>query len=165
MLHLYNMRDPSSSLHPAVLADPQWRIVIVRSVWHGECTQALVTDAIHRLSEAGVPSQNIVTIDASGSLEIPLLIQMAITEKHVDGAIAFGVIVQGDTHHADMIARESSHALMSISLRHSVPVINEILYVDALEDARKRSIGKEGKGALAAETLLHALAETQKLRS
>lgn len=159
------MRDAKREAATEAKAHAEWRVVIVRSSWHGECTHALTTDAVQRLKAAGMPDHNILMLDAPGSLEIPLLIQTAIVEKGVHGAIAFGVIVEGETHHAEMIARVSSDALMAICLSHSVPVINEILYVDAIDHARARSIGADAKGSLAADTLLHALAAQHKLRS
>lgn len=157
------MLTNSSPLDPSLTNNPIWRIAIVRSVWHRECTDALNADAIKALVDAGISKKNIMEIEAPGSFEIPLLCQTLLEYGEADGVIAFGIIVQGATHHAEMIARECGRAIMNLQLLHRRPVINEILYVDTLEDAKIRSIGEHGKGRHAAHTLLSALARNEQL--
>ncbi len=144
-------------------ANPAWKIAIVRSLWHGECTAALEESAIAALVQAGIKRKNILCIDVPGSFEIPLVVQQAFEKSDVDGAIAFGVIVQGETHHAELVANQAAAGLMQVQLQQKKPVTFEILYVDHLKDAVARSIGKESKGRLAALTLLSSLATNRKI--
>ncbi len=145
-----------------ITVDPSWKIAIVRSVWHGEMTSSLVKDAVAGLVEAGIKNENIGVIDAPGSYEIPLLCQAAL-EAGADGAIAFGIIVQGATHHARLIAEESARGIMDIQLRLKKPITYEVLFVNNEEDARARSIGPGAKGRLAATTFLSSLAHLKEL--
>lgn len=144
-------------------ADPEWKIAIVRSLWHGECTAALQESAIATLLHAGIKRKNILCVDVPGSFEIPLAVQQTFTHCGVDGAIAFGVIVQGETHHAELVANQAAAGLMQVQLKQQKPVTFEILFVDHLKDAVARSIGKESKGRLAAMTLLSSLATNRKI--
>jgi 6,7-dimethyl-8-ribityllumazine synthase len=144
-------------------ADPSWKIAIVRSLWHGECTAALMESAIAALVQAGVKRKNILCMETAGSFELPLAVLNAFEKNHVDGAIAIGVIVQGETHHAELVANQAAAGLMQVQLTVKKPVTFEVLYVDHLKDAVSRSIGKDSKGRLAALTLLSSLASNGKI--
>ena len=126
-------------------------------------TSALAGSALETLISLGIPRDNIREITVPGSFEIPLILQQAL-ELGYDGAIVFGIILQGATHHAEMIARESGHACMHIQLQTKKPVICEILHVNTLEDAVSRSIGPKSKGPDAARTLLSCLAKKAELQ-
>ncbi len=142
--------------------NPQWKIALVRSVWYSDLTSAMATDARKTLIAAGIPEKNIQLIDAPGSFELPLLCQKAL-EQGADGAIALGIIVQGATHHARLIAEQSAAGCMQVQLALGKPIIFEVLFVDALDDARSRAVGTDAKGSLAAKTLLTQLANVSKM--
>lgn len=145
-----------------VTIDPSWKVAIVTSVWHPECTNALRDDAVKSLIESGIPREHIALLDAPGSFEVPLLAKKLLLAG-ADAVIAFGVIVQGATHHARLIAEESARACMDIQLELQKPIIYEVLFVEKIEDARTRSIGSGGKGGLAAQTTLTQLARMAEL--
>ena len=152
-----------ASIDPSMI-NPSWRIAIVRSRWHSECTDALNADAVTALKKYGIKPANIVEVIAPGSFEIPLLCRQIIESRKADAIIAFGVIVEGETHHARLIAEESARAIMDLQMKTGVPVTFEILYVDDIADAVKRSTGRGAKGALSAETALNTLAGLRDLR-
>lgn len=142
--------------------DPSWKIAIIRSVWYPELTASLVHDALDALVAAGIQKENVLFIDAPGSFELPLLSKHAI-EAGADGIITFGIIVQGATHHARIVAEQSAEGCMRVQLDTGKPIIYEVLYVDSVDDAKTRSIGPKAKGALAARTLLSQLAKLAEL--
>lgn len=143
--------------------DPSWKIAVVRSVWYPELTEALVKGAMDELVAHGIPRGHILTVDAGGSYELPLLCKAAL-EAGAEGAIAFGVIVQGATHHAKLVADQSAAGCMRVQLDSGKPVVFEVLFTDSIDDARIRCIGPKGKGPLAAKTLLTQLAKLAELR-
>ncbi len=142
--------------------NPDSKIVIIRSVWYPELTSALVASAKETLISAGIPAKNISVVDAPGSFEIPLLAKKAF-ERGADGILAFGMIVQGITHHARIVADESASGSMKVQLDAGKPLIYEVLYVDSEKDGRVRSIGSHSKGPIAARTLLTQLARLAEL--
>ncbi len=144
-------------------ASASLRVALIRSMWHGELTNALTSNAVEALTKAGVPLNNIHIIDAPGTYELPLLAKIAL-QNGFDGAIVFGIVVDGETHHAKLIAEAAAQGCIDVQLESGKPVIFEVLYVDKFEDARTRSIGKYGKGPIAAATLLKQLDEIRKLR-
>lgn len=145
-----------------VTVNPDWKIVIIRSIWYPDLTDALSQSAKKRLIDAGISEGNIALIDAPGSFEIPLLAQSVLDDA--DGVIAFGIIVQGATHHAAMVANQSAAGCMQVQLAMGKPITYEVLFVDSLDDAKSRSIGPNSKGPIAADTLLSQLAGLAELR-
>lgn len=157
-----------SSAHPSTRAfklSPGTKIGIVRSVWHTELTKKMQEDAVDVLLDAGLEKKNLFLLTAPGSFEIPLLCKELIDVHELSGIIAFGIIVQGETHHAQLIADASTQGLMNVQLQTSVPIIDEILYVDYIDIAKDRVHGEHGKGRLAARTLLHSLALLDEIHS
>ena len=160
-MHLMLMESPqpiSKKINSA------WKIAIIRSIWHADCTDALAMDAKETLLKVGLKEKNILEFTAPGSFEIPLLVQRIIKKKKVNGVIALGVIVQGETYHARLVADNAARGIMDVQLATGVPIVFEILYVNRIEDARGRSIGKNAKGGLAARTMLNMLAKMGELR-
>lgn len=145
-----------------VTVDPEWKVAIIRSVWYPDLTSILLADARKTLLSAGIPDGNIHSIDAPGSFEIPLLAQTAL-ESGIDGVIALGIIVQGATHHARLVAEQSAFGCMKVQLNQKKPVVFEVLFVNTLDDARSRVIGPDAKGPLASRTLLTQLANMKKM--
>jgi 6,7-dimethyl-8-ribityllumazine synthase len=90
--------------------------------------------------------------------------EQALTELGCDGVVAFGIVLQGATHHADLVAREAARGCMQVQLDTKKPVTFEVLYVNTLDDAKRRTTGKEAKGPLAAQTVLSCLAKQAELR-
>ncbi len=144
------------------VVDPQWRITIVRSIWYDDLTMQMVKDASETLVAAGIKPENIRVIDAPGSYELPLLCKAALLSG-ADGCIAFGIIAQGATHHARLVAEESAAGCMQVQLELMKPIIFEVLFVDSIDDAKTRAVGKNAKGPLAATTLLTSLARLKDL--
>lgn len=144
--------------------NPAWKIGVIRSTWHDELTGVMSSSCIATLKELGIQEENIVQILAPGSFEVPLFCEQALTELGCDGVVAFGIVLQGATHHADLVAREAARGCMQVQLDTKKPVTFEVLYVNTLDDAKRRTTGKEAKGPLAAQTVLSCLAKQAELR-
>ena len=78
--------------------------------------------------------------------------------------IALGAVIRGATPHFDIVAGESAKALSSLSLAHSLPVINAILTTDTIEQAIERAGTKAGnKGADAAMSAMEKISLLRKI--
>lgn len=148
-----------------IVVNPMWKIALIHTVWHGELTSSLMTQCRDRLIERGIPAPQVLPIQAPGSFEAPLFAKHALLDQGCDAVVVFGVIVQGATHHADLVAKEAARACMQLQQDTGKPVTFEILFVNTLDDARVRSTGKNSKGPLAADTVLTSLAQLDQLRS
>ncbi len=148
---------------PPGSADPSWKIGIVHSSFYAEDVERLVDGARETLVAAGIPPENISVHPVPGSFEIPLLGAVLAEKKAVHGLIGLGIIVEGETHHAGLVANEAARGMMDVQVRHRVPFVFEVLYVDKLPQARARSKGAGNKGGEAARVVLYTLQEMSKI--
>jgi 6,7-dimethyl-8-ribityllumazine synthase len=141
-------------------------LLIVEARFHDDLADALLDGATSALDEAGA-TYNVVTVP--GSLEIPAVITFALdgaTEggTQYDGFVALGTIIRGDTYHFDIVANESSRALMDLSVQDSVCIGNGILTTENDEQAWTRAKRSEGdKGGFAARAALTMIALKEQL--
>lgn len=116
--------------------------VIVASRFNEPLVDALVEHARAELVAMN-PAVSIVIHRVPGAFEIPLLVQSTARELKPEAIIALGVIIEGETAHAHLIADTVTRSLLEISLRHQVPVIHEVLLVANEEQARRRCMELE----------------------
>lgn len=116
---------------------------------------AMVESAKIALTKAGIPEKNISLYGVPGSFEIPLIGAAIAESQKADALIGLGIIVQGETKHADLLAQSVAHGMMDIQVKYRIPFAFEVLYVDSIAQARAR--GEKGKEA--AEAVLQSLAE------
>jgi 6,7-dimethyl-8-ribityllumazine synthase len=89
---------------------------------------------------------------------------MAEGGKIYDGFVALGTVIRGDTYHFDIVANESSRALMDLSVQESIAIGNGILTTENEEQAWVRAKKSEGdKGGFAARAALTMIALREKL--
>jgi 6,7-dimethyl-8-ribityllumazine synthase len=128
------------------------RFAIVASEYNPDFVQALVNNTCKELYQIDENSQ----IDLFGA---PL-------NHRCDVIIALGLIMQGKTKHAEFIAQSVSHALQQIALKHSLPVIHEVLLVADEKEARERCIDKElNRGLEAARAAFAMLRVKEKFKN
>lgn len=154
------MKSSSPNRLPSYLSS-SWRIGIVHSSFYETEIQAMIDSACAVLSEAKIPASRITLHPVAGSFEVPLIGAALCEAKKVDALIGLGIIVEGETQHASLLAAETARGIMDVQLRYQMPFSFEILYVKNLEQARARG----DKGAEAAYAALHSLAELHRIHS
>lgn len=138
-----------------------WTIGIVCSMWHRDILDKMIDVARDTFIRAGLKPENIHVYDAPGSFEVPL-IGAAVIERH-DALIGFGIVLQGETMHAQNIMQSTTQAIMDLQVAHKKPFAFEILHVLNIEQAHARAEGEHNKGFEAARAVLQALATLEKL--
>lgn len=139
--------------------NPNWKIGIIASAFYKEEMEQLTQGAVETLTQAGIQPENIVLQQAAGSFEVPLLGAAFAKDKKVDALIGLGIIIEGETHHARLLAEQATRGIMNVQLQYVLPFAFEILYVDSIEIARQRL----HKGQEAAISVLHSLAALQQM--
>ena len=114
---------------------------IVASQYNPEFVKGLVDAAEAELQELS-PKSTIKIVEVPGAFEIPVVLQEIAASGAADVIIALGVIIRGETAHADLIGRTVTDSLQKIALQFRVPVIHEVLLVDNEEQARARTLGE-----------------------
>ncbi|MEW6656102.1 MAG: 6,7-dimethyl-8-ribityllumazine synthase [Aquificota bacterium] len=128
---------------------------IVASRFNHLLVDRLIEGAIDCLIRHGASEDNIYLLRVPGSWELPLAVKELINKKKVDGVIALGVLIRGQTPHFDYIASEAAKGLALVSLETGKPVSFGVITADTLEQAIERAGTKQGnKGWEAALSLI-----------
>ncbi len=97
-------------------------------------------------------------VSVPGALEIPAAVLAGHKGKTAfDGYIALGVVIRGETSHYDIVAGESSRALMDLMLEPGLAIGNGIQTVENSDQAwarARRSEKNKGGGAARAAIAL-----------
>jgi len=141
------------------------RFAIVASEYNPEFVQGLVNNTCRELYKIEERSA-VELFSAPGSFEIPMVADMVASLHRHDVIIALGLLLQGKTRHADLIAESVANALQQVALKHALPVIHEVLLVGTEEEARERCLGKElNRGTEAARAAFSVLRTKQQLQN
>jgi 6,7-dimethyl-8-ribityllumazine synthase len=138
------------------------RFAIVASKYNAEYVDAMVAAAQQELDRAGA-STDLVRVP--GAFEIPVVAaKLASKDPKLSGIICLGVIIRGQTDHAQQIGNAVTSALMQIQLQHGVPVIHEVLLLENAGQAKVRCLSKDhNRGMEAAQTALEMAAVIKSL--
>lgn len=121
-----------------------FKIGIVVSEWNDSITMNLMQGAKTALLENGVPEANILIRFVPGAFELPLGAQMLLDNTDVDGVIAIGVVIQGETKHFDFVCQGATQGLMQVNLEYNSPVAFCLLTDENIQQSIDRSGGKHG---------------------
>lgn len=136
------------------------RVLIVEARFYDDIQDALLDGAVAELKAAGA-IHDVITVP--GALEIPATIAIAVdaaekSGKPYEAAIALGCVVRGDTFHFEIVAVESSRALMDLSVDLRLPLGNGIITTNTDEQAWARArVSELNKGGDAARAALATL--------
>jgi 6,7-dimethyl-8-ribityllumazine synthase len=110
----------------------------------------LVDHAMQEL-RALAPEATISVHRVPGAFEIPVIVREVASRQSADAVIACGVILQGETNHAQNLSRSVTDSLQCVAVEHGVPVINAVLSFENEGQARERCLeNKINRGTEAA---------------
>jgi len=112
---------------------------IVASRFNTQYVDGIIDHATEKL-RALAPNATISLHRVPGSFEIPVVARELAAQHQADAIIACGVILQGETNHAENLSRSVTDALQRIAIEHGVPVINAVLSFDNENQARARCL-------------------------
>lgn len=150
----------SARTRSADVTDIKPNILIVEATFYPEISRLLLDGATAALERGGAYFDSVAV---PGALEIPTTIYYAMKGgehggKHYDGYIALGCVIRGETYHFDIVAGQSSRALVDLSINYGLAIGNGILTVEneaqALVRANREQADKGGDAARACLSLV-----------
>lgn len=157
------MRKSPPSRPP--IANAKRTFHIVASRFNTQYVDGLVDHVTTEL-RALTPDSKILVHRVPGSFEIPVIARELATQDQADAIIACGVILQGETDHAQNLSRSVTDALQCIAIENGVPVINAVLSFDDENQARARCLeNKINRGTEAARAAVEIAKVLSQIRS
>ena len=139
--------------------------VLVASQFNAKYVRGLATHCTDELRKFS-PASSVTLHRVPGAFEIPIVVREKARQGNVDAIVALGVILQGETAHAQHLGQVVTQALQQISLEHGVPVIHAVLSLNNEEQARTRcledEINRGTEAARAAVEMANLLAKLRK---
>ena len=127
---------------------------IIAGRYNAKYVDSMVAAAEEELQRAGVRKIRVVRVP--GAFEIPAVAaRLAAAKPSYSALICLGVILRGQTAHAQQIGDALSKALADLQIQRALPVIHEVLLLENEAQAVARCLGtKHNRGAEAAQTAL-----------
>jgi 6,7-dimethyl-8-ribityllumazine synthase len=121
-----------------------FKIGIVVSEWNDSITLNLLKGAKQALLANGVLEENILVRFVPGAFELPLAAQYLCEYTQVDGVVAIGVVIQGETKHFDFVCEGTTQGIKDVNLKYNIPVAFCVLTDNTMQQSIDRSGGIHG---------------------
>ena len=136
---------------------PAAEVAVLRSKWYADIVESMYAACARVLTEKGALCRGHVL---PGCFEFPFAAgELCRTNDKLAAIVCLGVVLKGETYHFEMIVDECVRGLGEVSRRRRVPIINEILPVTELAQARQRAgddpFNKGIEAAAAAIEIIH----------
>ncbi len=135
-------------------AAPGTRVAIVASRYNARYVNSMLRAAKAELAKAKVAAE---VVRVPGAFEMPA-VASALARRltnPIDAIVCLGVILRGETTHAENIAQAVTGALAQLQVEHSLPVIHEVLLLENVQQARERCLdARHNRGIEAARTAI-----------
>jgi 6,7-dimethyl-8-ribityllumazine synthase len=111
---------PHVSDAPAIRPGNGPRIAVVQADFNHDVTTRMAEDAVAYARQLGATVVH--HLHVAGAYDIPLTAKMLAVRADVDAVVAIGCIVQGETGHDELIAREVARKLADLAFTVEKPV-------------------------------------------
>lgn len=142
------------------------RCALVVSRFNQACTSLLAENAVAALLAHGVKHEDILVVWVPGAYEIPAVLAELMDRQDMDVGIALGVVIQGETQHAQLINQHIALALGQLGMQKRRPVVYEVISAQTPGQARARCEGgSSSRGWYAGLAALETAEVFRQLRS
>ena len=133
---------------------PGRRVAIVASRYNARYVNSMLRAVKAELAKAKVAAE---VVRVPGAFEIPAVASVLARRltNPIDAILCLGVILRGETTHAENIGQAVTGALAQLQVEHSLPVIHEVLLLENVQQARERCLdARHNRGIEAARTAI-----------
>lgn len=120
------------------------KFAIVASRFNERIVDRLIEGAVDCLVRHGVETADVRVVKVPGAWEIPLALEELARKGNVDGLIALGAVIRGETPHFDYVCSGCASGIAGVTERHRLPVGFGVLTCDNSAQAEERAGGKAG---------------------
>jgi len=149
-------------IRPRIGGRSHLHLTVVASQYNLPFVQGMIAHLEEEV-QAISPGAKMKIVWVPGAFEIPVLTKIILSQKNSDVVVALGVLIQGETTHALLVAQSVTSALQNLAVEFAVPVINEVLLLDNEAQAKARCLDDEinrgTEAARAAVGVVHAARE------
>lgn len=131
------------------------RYAVVASTYNRRYVDSMVSAAEAELHRSG--AEIIKTVRVPGAFEIPVVAARLAgwVPRRFDAVICLGVVLRGQTTHADHIGTGVTQALIRLQIDTGTPMVHEVLVLENEEQARARCLDpRRNRGTEAAQTAI-----------
>ncbi|MCH2137095.1 MAG: 6,7-dimethyl-8-ribityllumazine synthase [Phycisphaerales bacterium] len=140
-------------------------IAIVTARWHQSITDAMCHGAQEAFATAGGSAGNLLHICVAGAWELPVVAAQVARRDDIDGVVAIGCVIKGETSHDVWINTAVATALARISVDCAKPVSLGVLTCDSVDQAQARAGGAKGnKGSDAMQACIETIRTLQQMQ-
>ena len=112
------------------------KILVVTTAWNKD----FLAPAVEEITQHAKAKEIDVSLKfCPGSLELAATIKRTLKNAELDGVIALGLVIKGDTPHFKLVSRQTFHDLGKVALDfEAIPLVNGVLTVDNKVQAEER---------------------------
>lgn len=118
------------------------RFGVVAARYNPTLADALLANCLTTLTDAGAAADDIRVVRVPGSFEITVAAARLAKSGRYDCLVALGVLLQGETQHAQHIGQALALGLTQISVQTGLPVVFGVVTAQTEKQARVRCLGK-----------------------
>ena len=117
------------------------RFAVVSARWNAEIVEALVGTTVGELNACKAVIESLHTCE--GVFELAPLVARVARKGGIDGIVAIGCVIRGETDHHRLLANQTTHALGQLALElatnpRPIALTFGVLAVENEEQARRR---------------------------
>jgi 6,7-dimethyl-8-ribityllumazine synthase len=127
----------------------------VAARYNVDLADALLANCLDTLAKAGADMRDIKVVRVPGTFEVPAAAAKLAKGRRCDCVIGLGLLLQGETSHAQHIGNAVAHGLINIAIQTGVPTVFGIVTANTFRQAQVRCVGKlHNRGREAAQTAI-----------
>ncbi|MFQ5919579.1 MAG: 6,7-dimethyl-8-ribityllumazine synthase [Thermoplasmata archaeon] len=93
---------------------------IVVSEFHADVTERMLARAEEHAAFQGLTITHVVKVP--GVFDMPLALARLVRRKDVDGVVALGAVIQGETRHDEVIMHSTARKIADLAVEHEKPI-------------------------------------------